>query len=213
MESNFLTNFQKAPFLFLNDHPNDYYTKVSKVLDNKKNNICYDENFQKTFFSESNIKIINILIKKTVYNNTCNKYIIRDQKREHLYQIMKGIYQDYAQHLGFKQKEQIEILNKMVIDYCVDIIIKELEFRTNYLRDVFEPRRLIPSPISTSLSGTKLQTPIITSNYKNIYNIEEKENNIYNKKIIDYKNNIDNKNNINKIKILNDNINNNFIFS
>jgi hypothetical protein len=198
MESNFLTNFQKAPFLFLNAHPRDYYQKVSTILD-KVENLCHDEILTKTFFSPQNVKIINNLIKKTVYNNSCSHYIIRDQKTIHLMQIMKGIYNDYSQHFAFNQKEQIEILDKMVVDYCVDIIIKEIGFRINYLKDVFEPRKTIPSPINTSINGTKLQTPIITKNYQDIYSsIDKNKKNIYNNKIINYKNNID----INKINIL-----------
>jgi hypothetical protein len=107
-----------------------------------------------------------MMIKKTVYNNDCNKYIIRDQKEEHLKQIMKGIYNDNAQHLNFDQKKQFNILNKLVIDYCVDTILKELEMRNKFVKDKFSPLELLPPPINTSISGSKSYLPIISSKYK-----------------------------------------------
>jgi len=167
MESKFLNDIQKAPFLFLNDHPWDYFSPISKVLDNSNiNNLCDDETFYATFMSELNIQYLNMMIKKTVYNNNCNHYIITDQKREHMFQIMKGIYNDNAQHLNFDQKEQFNILNKLVIDYCVDTILKELTMRNKYVTDKFGPLQLLPPPINTSVSGSKSFIPKISSKYK-----------------------------------------------
>jgi len=167
MESTYLNEIQKAPFLFLKDHPWDYFKPVSETLDKSANvNLCDDETFFKTFMSELNIQYINTMIKKTVYNNNCNKYIIRDQKKEHLKQIMEGIYHDNAQHLDFDQKKQFNILNKLVIDYCVDTILKEIEMRNKFVKDKFSPLELLPPPINTSISGSKSYLPIISSKYK-----------------------------------------------
>ena len=183
MESKFLNDIQKAPFLFLNDHPWDYFSPISKVIDNSQvNNICDDETFYTTFMSELNIQYLNMIIKKTVYNNNCNNYIITDQKKEHMIQIMKGIYNDNAQHLNFDQKKQFNILNKLVIDYCVDTILKELNIRYKYFKDKFGPLELLPPPISTSIAGSKSFLPKISSKYKieDIY-----KNNKSNLEIID----------------------------
>ena len=156
MESNYLNDIQKSPFLFLNDHPWDYFKPISQVLNNSnKDHICDEDTFFATFLSESNIQYINLMVRKTVYNNTCDNYIVTDQKREHIIQIMRGIYNDNAQHLPFEQKEQFAILNKLVIDYCVKTIITELEARFNYMRDKFSLLQLLSQPINTSRSGSK----------------------------------------------------------
>lgn len=190
MESTFLNDIEKAPFLFLNDHPWDYFSPISNVIDKGgKKTICDDETFRRTFLSELNIEYINLAIKKTIYNNTCDRYIVTDQKREHLIQIMEGIYHDYAQHLPFNQKEQFNTLNKLVIDYCVKTIIVELDTRYKYMRDKFSPLELLPSPINTSKSGSKSFIPLITSNY-NLNNYidtpikSQQKPDIFNKKVI-----------------------------
>lgn len=167
MESNNLTDIQKSPFLFLQDHPWDYYKPISNVLNNSTSGqICDEETFFRTFMSEMNREYINLMIRKTIYNNSCDNYIVRDQKREHLELIMKGIYNDHAQHLPFKQKEQMETLNKLVIDYCVKAMLPEIESRFNYIRDKFSPLNPLPPPINTSSTGSKAFLPTISTVYK-----------------------------------------------
>jgi hypothetical protein len=189
MESSFLTNIQKSPFLFLADHPWDYYNSVSKVLNESKNgNVCDDQTFYRTFMSEINIQYINNMIKKTVYNNSCDKYIVRDQKREHLEQIMKGLYNDHAQHLQFNQKEQFAVLNKIIIDYCVGTILNELESRFKYIRDKFSPLELLPSPINSTSTGSKSFLPYLSTSYN--FNVGPNDMNtdsadVFDDKIID----------------------------
>ena len=75
MESTYLNEIQKAPFLFLKDHPWDYFKPVSDTLDKSTNgNLCDEETFFKTFMSELNIQYINAMIKKTVYNNRITSF-------------------------------------------------------------------------------------------------------------------------------------------
>jgi hypothetical protein len=166
MESSYLTDIQKAPFLFLQDHPWDYYKPISDKINNQiEKPICDNETFYRTFMSEKNREYINSMIKKTVYNNSCDKYIVRDQKSEHLEQIMKGIYHDHAQHLLFRQKEQFAVLNKLVINYCVKTILTEIEFRFKYMRDKFSPLEPLPTPINTSIIGSKSFLPRMPTIY------------------------------------------------
>ena len=195
MESSYLNDIQKSPFLFLKDHPWDYFNPISNVLNTSKNgNLCNEETFFRTFMSESNIQYINYIIKKTVYNNSCDKFIVRDQKREHLEQIMKGLYNDYAQHLPFNQKEQFAILNKIVIDYCVKTILTELDVRFKYIRDKNTPLEPLPPPINTSTSGSRSFLPSLTYNSTINFNTDNSINsepinsnqlpNIFDQKII-----------------------------
>ena len=226
MESNFLSDIQKAPFLFLQDHPFNYFKPIANTLEQTVNdNKCYDELLIKAFYSSLNIDFINKTITKTVYNNTCEKYIVTEQKIEHIMQIMDGIFHDYSQHLPFKLNEQIKILNKLVIDYCTSRIITEIEVRNNYLRDKFSPLVLLDAPISTSLIGSKNHSynfknknydpfNLNVSNSDNPENIKsniiEKKNNI-NTNSITYNNNLQTPNiildnrNINEINSFTDN--------
>ena len=186
MESSYLNEIQKSPFLFLKDHPWDYFNPISNVLNTSKNgNLCDEDTFYRTFMSESNIQYINYMIKKTVYNNSCDKYIVTDQKREHLQQIMKGLYSDYAQHLPFNQKEQFGILNKIIIDYCVKTILSELDVRFKYIRDKNTPLEPLPPPINTSTSGSKSFLPSLTYDSTINFNTNNSTNSTNSDKIPD----------------------------
>jgi len=166
MESKYLSDIQKSPFLFLQDHPWDYFKPISNTLNNSNSGqICDEETFYRTFMSEMNRDYINLMIKKTIYNNSCDKYIVRDQKREHLEQIMKGLYNDYAQHLPFNQKEQFTTLNKLVIDYCVKTILTEIDVRFKYISFSSQPLTPLPTPVNTSIKGSKSFLPTISSVY------------------------------------------------
>ena len=171
MENSYMQDIQKNPFLFLKDHPWDYFTPIANVLNTSKSgNICDDETFLRTFMSESNMDYINNMIKKTVYNTSCDKYIIRDQKQEHLQQIMKGIYNYNAQHLPFNQKEQFNILNNLVIDHCVKNILNEINVRFKFIQYQNTPLEPLPQPINTSTSGKKSFLPSLTYNSTINYN-------------------------------------------
>jgi len=168
MENKYSTDIQKAPFLYLNAHPSDFHAAMKRTLDktsNKQSKPCDEYIFKNTFFSAMNVEIINNRIKKTVYNNTCNKYIVPNQKHEHLFQIMDYIFGEYSQNLDRGQKEQMEILDRMVVDFAVDLIIEEIKTRSKYLRDKFSKPRTLPDPINTSSSGTKTFAPLLSTKY------------------------------------------------
>ena len=158
-----MNDIQKNPFLFLKDHPWDYFTPIANVLNTSKSgNLCDDETFLRTFMSQSNIEYINNMIKKKVYNTSCDKYIIRDQNQDHLQQIMKGIYNVNAQHLPFNQKEQFDILNNLVIEHCVKNILSEINVRFKFIEYQNTPLQPLPPPINTSTTGNKSFLPSVT---------------------------------------------------
>lgn len=187
MESEYLTDIQKAPFLFLNNHPWDFHTPMKRNLKRTEVKKCDETFFKKTFFSTNNVEYLQNMTKKTVYNNTCEKYIIRPQKHEHMLQIMEYIFEEHAQHISQGQQEQMTILNKLVVDFCVDAIIDEIKARNNYLRDKFALPSTLPDPESTSVAGTKMFAPTLSTKYDD-YDIytpaSTPANDIYNQKVI-----------------------------
>lgn len=173
MENSYMQDIQKNPFLFLKDHPWDYFSPIANVLNTSKSgNLCDDETFLRTFMSQLNIEYINNMIKKNVYNNSCDQYIIRDQNEDHLQQIMKGIYNFNAQHLPFNQKEQFNILNNLVIEHCVKNILSEIDVRFKFIQYQNTPLQPLPPPINTSSSGKKSFSPSLTYNSTINYNID-----------------------------------------
>lgn len=162
--SNNTTNYEidvtKAPFLYLNVHPNGYFDSISKQL---KDNSKYDDwVFRNTFMCDKNMKYINNQIKKQVYENSCYKYIIVDQKFEHMYTIMADIYDSYARHIKSYKQEELEMLNQLVINFCAKVAIENITHRYRSLKSRLSVPKPLPAPVSCSTKGVKSCAPLFT---------------------------------------------------
>ena len=78
-----------------------------------------------TFFSADNIQIIQNALRAGVYEMSDNKFIIAPQNVDTLKIIMRSIYLQYAEHYPTKIREQVERLNKLVLDYAIPSVYGE----------------------------------------------------------------------------------------
>ena len=88
------------------------------------------------FFSLDNIEILQNALRAQVYLKTNKKYIIDKQNYDQLKIIMRGIYLQHALHKDDHIKEQVETLNKLVLDYCVPQLYSELMSYMKYKEDI-----------------------------------------------------------------------------
>jgi len=103
----------------------------------------------KTFLSYENRIIIQNAIKVGVYKVSNQKYIIDKQDDDILNSIMTGIYLQYALNKPDNIKQQVEDLNKIVINYCVPKIFGEVK---GYMQYKFDASTLVvplTNPMST----------------------------------------------------------------
>lgn len=186
MENEYLTNIQKAPFLYLSVHPKDFHGPMIKALKKgRTTNPCDMDIFKNTFYSDTNMEYIQEMIKESVKKKSCGKYIIRRQKYQHLLHVMESIFDEHAQHLNTYKKEQMAILDKMVIDFCSDTIYEEINTRQLYLRDKYAKPTTLPEPINDSVAGTKAFTPSLSITHDNfdIYTPSNADT-VYNRKVV-----------------------------
>lgn len=151
-------SLRDAPFLFLSNHPKDYFKKMSADL-NHPGKLGDDTLFRNTFISQENVAYVNNKIKRKVYENSCNKYIIPDQNYQHMLLIMSQIYDDYATHINDKKKEELNMLNEITIDFCSKTIVAEITHKLRYLKKVYSKPTAMPDPINTSIKGTRSFAP------------------------------------------------------
>lgn len=149
-----LPNIQNYPFLFLQNHQNNYYNQYSQLLNNYNENNCINI-LKEAYLSNKNIDYIQNRLKCVIYNNTKKKYIIPDQKREHLYQIMEGIMNDYCHFLPYNFKEQIADLNEKVIKHSVPYILNQIESQEKYLEEIQKPFPVMDRPENVSIQGKR----------------------------------------------------------
>lgn len=89
-----------------------------------------------TYFSKENIKIIQNAIRAGVYEMSKQQYIIDNQDIDILSTIMRSIFLQYSSNLEKNILEQIEALNKLVIDYCVPKLYAEARSYLIFKKDV-----------------------------------------------------------------------------
>ena len=97
----------------------------------------------KVFFSNGNFQIIQNAIRAEVYRLTENKYIIGEQSESQLEIIMRSIYLQNSKNQQTQITQQIEELNKLVLDYCIPQVYNEAIGYMKYCVDV----STLPTPI------------------------------------------------------------------
>ena len=107
------------------------------------------------FFSKKNMDIIQNNIRYTVYVKTNKKHIIDKQSDIELQIIMRSMYLQHSPNLEYNYKEQLEYLNKLVVDWSVEKIIPQLEQYIGYLKEVEYMPMPIDLPVNLSSKGSR----------------------------------------------------------
>lgn len=88
------------------------------------------------FFCEENIQILQNGIRAGVYHRSKGKYIIGPQDCDALKVVMRSVYLQNSKNLPDRITEQVENLNKLVLDYCVQQVYGEATGYLKYVDDV-----------------------------------------------------------------------------
>jgi hypothetical protein len=87
------------------------------------------------YFSADNIQIVQNGLRAGVYKMSNNKFVIAPQNIDTLKIIMRSIYLQYAEHSACDITEQVEQLNKLVLDYAVPTVYNETMGYLKYCQD------------------------------------------------------------------------------
>jgi len=121
----------------------DQFKMMEKIqLDNKcvsyrgaLDGIQENNLLSKLFFSAENMQIVQNGIKAGVYKKSNGKYILPNQNVDSLKIIMRSRYLEYASYDPQKITEEIERLNKLIVDYCVPLLYSESVSYEKYCED------------------------------------------------------------------------------
>lgn len=117
-------------------------------------------NFEETtlshsYFSPQNMAIIQNAVRYQIYERSGKKWIIDPQSVDELKIIMRAIFYENARHLCNNIAEQIEILNKKVVEWIVPRVFMEIKQHFHYLDDISHMPMPLSHPISMSGAGTR----------------------------------------------------------
>jgi len=107
-----------------------------------------------TFFSAGNVRIIQNGLKAGVYRMSNGRFLIGDQDEDTLKIIMRSTFLQSATNLPTKITQQVEALNKLVIDYAVPQVFGEAQGYIKYKNDVSTLVVPIERPTSTYSNNT-----------------------------------------------------------
>jgi hypothetical protein len=108
----------------------------------------------KVFFHRQNATVIQNAIRYQVNQQTGK--IIGQQNMLELLWIMKSVYQDHARHLPCQITEQVRDLNQIVVDSCVQIVIKNLKEYLHSVQRANDRMKTMPHPEQVNQRGTRL---------------------------------------------------------
>tara|TARA_B100001769_G_scaffold266154_1_gene252129 strand:- start:53 stop:547 length:495 start_codon:yes stop_codon:yes gene_type:complete len=106
------------------------------------------------FFSAANIKIIQNGIRAGVYKLSNQRFLIGPQDLDTLKIIMRSIFLQHSLNDTNNVTQQIEGLNKLVMNYSVPQIIGEAEGYVKFKNDVSTMAMPMDRPTSTYSSNT-----------------------------------------------------------
>jgi len=109
------------------------------------------------FFSQQNIQIIQNGIRAGVYNRSNGQYLIGPQDCDSLKIIMRSVFLQYAANQPSNIPQQIQELNKMVLNYCIQQVYSEAQGYMKYVDDVSTLVVPIAHPVQASNTDRQLE--------------------------------------------------------
>lgn len=134
----------------MNNFNTSNLSKVNSMLSNK----IQENELSINYFHINNINNLQNKIKENV-RVTAN-YDIGRQDDNQLLIIMRSIYLTHSKNLSYNIQQQINDLNKLVIDEAVKQIIPNIKQYLHYINDISKPRHIISHPTNVSDGNNSL---------------------------------------------------------
>jgi hypothetical protein len=114
-------------------------------------------NLSDAFFSLHNIEHLQNGIRSGVYRVSNGQYEIGPQDCDTLKVIMRSIFLQYSANKPNDIRQQVEQLNKMVLEYCVQQVYSEAQGYIQYLNDASTLVVPIAHPVMASKNDRQLE--------------------------------------------------------
>ena len=140
----------------LEEHSQDVFSLYDKIPIDQKITSYNDamtgnfenSNLSRAFFSAKNIIIIQNALMAGVYKASNGRFNIGYQNEDTLKIIMRSIFLQHSSNLPHSITQQVEELNKLVLDYAIPQICGEAQGYIKYKNDV----STLPVPLSHGVS-------------------------------------------------------------
>ena len=113
------------------------------------------------FFCKDNIIIIQNAIRYKVWKQSNQQFMIGNQSLTELEIVMRSVYMQYSKNRNDNLTEQIDNLNKIVVNDCIKVIISNIKQYVNYKKNIDKTPQLMEHPVNVSNAGSKTLKNII----------------------------------------------------
>jgi len=103
---------------------------------NATEGIWNETQLSRAFFSQQNIQILQNGIRAGVYHKSNGQYVIGPQDCDSLKIIMRSVFLQHSANNPSNITHQIEELNKIVLNYCIQQVYGEAQGYIKYVDDV-----------------------------------------------------------------------------
>ncbi|AYV82151.1 MAG: hypothetical protein Homavirus11_7 [Homavirus sp.] len=161
MNANNMTvqDIYRTPFLLLQEHRKNYINMSATALKGIQSN----SDLSKLFFSDTNMKRLQRMIKKEIYKRTNGEFKLDlDQEQRDLFIVMRAVYLEHARFLPGQIVRQVKRLNEKVVSEAVPGMITELRQYYGYLKEINKPLTPIPRPINANNRGRRTLPSVTT---------------------------------------------------
>lgn len=111
------------------------------------------------YFSQSNIDYLQNEIVKQIFKKSDGKYRINKQNEDELVIVMKSIFLQNARNNDNDIQYQIDELNKLVLNYCVNNVYGNLLQYIKYIDDITKEQVVLDRPQNVDIKGSKSLMP------------------------------------------------------
>jgi len=116
-----------------------------------------ETSLSQVFFSQENIQIIQNGIRAGVYNRSNGQYLISPQDSDSIKIVMRSVFLQYSANQPSNIPQQIEELNKIVLNYCIQQVYSEAQGYMKYMDDVSTLVIPIAHPVQSSNTDRQLE--------------------------------------------------------
>lgn len=109
------------------------------------------------FFSRENIQMIQNGIRAGVYHRSNGQYTIGPQDCDSLKIVMRSVFLQYSANQPTNIPQQIEELNKIVLNYCIQQVYSEAQGYMKYIDDASTLVVPIAHPVQASNTDRQLE--------------------------------------------------------
>ncbi len=109
------------------------------------------------YFSQQNIQIVQNGIRAGVFKSSNGQYTIGPQDCDSLKTIMRSVFLQYSANQPTNITQQIEQLNKIVLDYCIQQVYSEAQGYMKYIDDASTLVVPLAHPVMTSNNDRQLE--------------------------------------------------------